>query len=159
MEKSEGEDKDKEGAKGEEGEGKSDVNATVEMGETEGQDLMNWLKETLGARCTDVEATGRLVDSPAIVSEHDNAMTRRMMQMEEFKALGVNRQASYKLQVNLKHPLLRQLSEARSRDEAIAKVVAEQLLDNAILSAGILDGARDMVPRLTKLMEVAMGSK
>jgi len=142
MEKSEGEDKDKEGAKGEEGEGKSDVNATVEMGETEGQDLMNWLKETLGARCTDVEATGRLVDSPAIVSEHDNAMTRRMMQMEEFKALGVNRQASYKLQVNL-----------------IAKVVAEQLLDNAILSAGILDGARDMVPRLTKLMEVAMGSK
>jgi len=37
--------------------------------------------------------------------------------------------------------------------------VAEQLLDNAIMSAGILDGAREMIPRITQLMQAAMTAK
>ncbi|KAJ1483367.1 hypothetical protein T484DRAFT_1800675 [Baffinella frigidus] len=115
---------------------------------------------------SDVEETSRLVDSPAIVSEHDNAVTRRMMVMEEFKSLGVTARprTSSSGGINVKHPLLKSLHEVKAKDEAVAKMVAEQLLDhailsvaeqlldNAIFSAEILEGAREMIPRITKLM-------
>lgn len=42
---------------------------------------MGWIKETLKERVSDVETTDRLVDSPAIISDHDNAVTRRMLQV------------------------------------------------------------------------------
>ena len=35
----------------------------------------------------------------------------------------------------------------------LAKLVAEQLLDNALISAGLLDDATAMVARLNKLLE------
>ena len=45
------------------------------------QELSAWMKETLKARVSEVATTERLVDSPAIISDHDNAVTRRMMQV------------------------------------------------------------------------------
>ena len=96
MEAAKEEKKEEEGkdAEKKEGEGPS-------LSAEEGKALTLWMIESLGSRVSDVEATSRLVDSPAIVSEHDNAVTRRMMAMEEFKSLGVNKVANYKLQVNL----------------------------------------------------------
>ena len=37
-----------------------------------------------------------------------------------------------------------------------AALVAEQMLDNAVVSAGILDDVRDMLPRLAQLMKAAL---
>mmetsp|Transcript_28881 Transcript_28881/g.68444 ORF Transcript_28881/g.68444 Transcript_28881/m.68444 type:complete len:342 (-) Transcript_28881:313-1338(-) len=124
--------------------------------EEDGKALLAWMKTALSSRVSEVEATHRLVDSPAIISEHDNVVTRRMMQMAEFKSLGVSKPAQYKLQVNLKHPILVALDEAKESDPEASKLVAEQLLDNAIISAGILDDVRDMLPRLSQLMTKAL---
>jgi len=38
----------------------------------------------------------------------------------------------------------------------VAQLVAEQILDNAVVSAGILDDVRDMLPRLSALMKAAL---
>ena len=51
------------------------------LSESEASELMGWIKETLKERVSDVETTDRLVDSPAIISDHDNAVTRRMLQV------------------------------------------------------------------------------
>ena len=51
------------------------------LSEEEATELSGWIKTTLSARVSEVATTDRLVDSPAIISDHDNAVTRRMMQV------------------------------------------------------------------------------
>ena len=82
-----------------------------------------------------------------------------MMQMAEIKNLGVTRQSHYKLLINPSHPLVISLNTARSQDPETAKLVAEQVLDNAVISAGILDDVREMLPRLSQLMSAALQKK
>jgi HSP90 family molecular chaperone len=60
------------------------------------------------------------------------------------------------LEVNPSHPIIRKLFEMKGSDEPRAKLVAEQVFDNALAAAGLLDDARTMVPRLNKLLEFAM---
>jgi TNF receptor-associated protein 1 len=95
------------------------------------QSLVAWLKEALGKRVSDVEATKRLTDSPAIIADHDTAVTRKILQMSEFKALGITKAASYKLQVNLGHPLLVALDHARRERPNVASLVAHQVSEAA----------------------------
>jgi len=144
-------DKLEEKKEGEDKEEKED--SAPSMSEEESKQLTSWMKEALGKRVSDVQATTRLVDSPAIISDHDNAVTRKMMKMTEFKSMGISQPSEYKLLVNLKHPILVSLAKAKNDNPEVAKLVAEQLLDNAILSAGILDEAREMLPRLNELLK------
>jgi len=126
------------------------------LSEEEAGELSGWIKTTLSARVSEVATTDRLVDSPAIISDHDNAVTRRMMQMAELKQMGVSRQSHYKLLINPSHPLVMSLNKARVEAPETAALVAEQMLDNAVISAGILDDVREMLPRLSQLMKAAI---
>jgi len=45
------------------------------------------------------------------------------------------------------------LASIKSKFETKAKLVAEQILDNALISAGMLEDATPMVARLYKLLE------
>jgi molecular chaperone HtpG len=60
------------------------------------------------------------------------------------------------LEINPRHPLVRKLAEAKDSNPEVAGLVARQLLDNALISAGLLDDARDTIKRMTALMEKAM---
>ena len=181
------EDGDKEADKG--GGDSSDVRPDPAAGALEASEvteLTGWLKEALLERVSDVQTTDRLVDSPAIISDHDNAVTRRMLQMAEIKQaicvrihitiyhifvciscvlthatlqMGVTRQSHYKLLINPSHALVLSLNRARKEAPETAKLVAEQLLDNAVISAGILDDVREMLPRLSKLMQAALDKR
>mmetsp|Transcript_68576 Transcript_68576/g.100405 ORF Transcript_68576/g.100405 Transcript_68576/m.100405 type:complete len:159 (+) Transcript_68576:2-478(+) len=126
------------------------------LSETEMTELSAWMKDALKDRVSEVSSTDRLVDSPAIISDHDNAVTRRMMQMAEIKNMGVTRQSHYKLLINPSHALVISLSKARTQAPDVAQLVAEQILDNAVISAGILDDVREMLPRLSQLMKAAL---
>jgi hypothetical protein len=118
--------------------------------------LITWLKVTLMGDVTNVEKTNRLVDSPAIIGDHDSAVTRRMMQMEEFKALGIHQPSGHKLMINPSHPLIIELHRVRFQHPGVAKIVAEQILDNAKISAGIVDHVQSMMPRLSAILKSAL---
>lgn len=134
----------------------SDTSSKDGLSAEEAKELSEWMKTTLSARVSEVATTDRLVDSPAIISDHDNAVTRRMMQMAELKQMGVTRQSHYKLLINPAHELVKSLNKARVEDPETAALVAEQMLDNAVISAGILDDVREMLPRLSQLMKAAI---
>ena len=59
----------------------SDASGKGALSEQEAKDLSGWMKTALSSRVSEVATTNRLVDSPAIISDHDNAVTRRMMQV------------------------------------------------------------------------------
>jgi molecular chaperone HtpG len=115
-----------------------------------------WLKTTLGERVADVKASDRLVDSPALALNADKGMSphlRRMM--KAMNKEGNDSPLRVNLEINPRHPVIRRLAATRAQAPEKAKLVAEQVLDNALVSAGLLDDASQMVARIYKLLETA----
>eukprot|EP01135_Chromosphaera_perkinsii_P012255 Nk52_evm26s2622 gene=Nk52_evmTU26s2622 len=116
--------------------------------------LRAWLKDALGDKVKEVKASSRLVSSPAIIVGHQSAMMRNMMKMiNKDQVMELEPQV---LEINPEHELLKKLAEVKDKDEETARTVAEQLLDNALIAAGLIDDPRSMVDRLNKLMGIAM---
>jgi molecular chaperone HtpG len=57
------------------------------------------------------------------------------------------------LQLNPRHAVIKHLDAARTAKPDVAKLMAEQILDNALIAAGLLDDPQKMVARIYKLME------
>ena len=57
------------------------------------------------------------------------------------------------LEINPRHAVIKHLAAAREAKPEVAKLVAEQMLDNALISAGLLEDPQTMVARIYKLLE------
>jgi len=116
--------------------------------------LTSWLKETLGDRVAEVKASDRLVDSPALALNADKFMSPHMRRM--MKAMnkeGADSPLRVNLEINPRSAVMKRLFETHTSAPEKAKLVAEQILDNALISAGLLDDATPMVARLYKILE------
>lgn len=117
--------------------------------------LAQWIKETLGERVGEVRVSQRLVDSPAVVVDADKFTTASMRRIlkamkRENDSLPPER---HDLEINPAHPIITRLEAMRQKDSALAVEVAEQVLDNARVAAGILEDPRTMLRRLNQLLE------
>jgi len=117
------------------------------------KDLCDWLKSLLAeAGVTEVSDGKRLVDGPAAVlnADHFDPTMRKLMRMMNPDAPSLPQKV--KLEINPRAALIKNLSEMRLKDEALAKLVAHQMLDNAMLSAGLLENPRAMAGRINELL-------
>jgi molecular chaperone HtpG len=143
-------------------------NAGVELEDqaTEGESLSpeqtaalcNFLKQELGERVTSVSSGKRLVENPVIALVPADGMSPQMRQMMKAMDENFKDEIKVELEINPRHPLVRKLAEATEANPDLAKLVSHQLLDNALISAGLLEDARDTVSRMNTLMEKAMGA-
>mmetsp|Transcript_5184 Transcript_5184/g.5314 ORF Transcript_5184/g.5314 Transcript_5184/m.5314 type:complete len:682 (-) Transcript_5184:138-2183(-) len=124
------------------------------LSEGEVTELCEWLKTSLGKeRVREVKSTTRLSDSPAIVTDHESGALRRMMRAVEQASPGkFHTLPPQVLEINPSHTIMRSLFLTRSSNPQVAALVAEQLLDNALIAAGVVDDARSMLPRLNELL-------
>ncbi len=132
----------------------SEVKKAGALSEDATKSLAQWLKETLGDKIGEVRASQRLVDSPAVVVDPDKFMTasmRRMMQ--SMKQESGPETVKHDLEINPAHPIMARLDTMRHKDGALAASVAEQVLDNARVAAGLLEDPRTMLTRLNQLLE------
>ncbi|MEY4924356.1 MAG: hypothetical protein RL598_875 [Verrucomicrobiota bacterium] len=116
--------------------------------------LTTWMKASLGERVAEVKASDRLVDSPALAINADKFMTAHMRRM--MKAMnkdGADMPQRVNLEINPRSAVMKRLFETHTAAPEKAKLVAEQILDNALISAGMLEDATPMVARLYKLLE------
>lgn len=124
------------------------------LSEDDTKTLTAWIKETLGERVAEVKASDRLVDSPALALNADKFMSPHMRRM--MKAMnkdGADTPLKVNLEINPRSAVMKRLFETHTTSPDRAKLVAEQILDNALISAGLLDDATPMVARLYKLLE------
>ena len=119
--------------------------------------LCDFLKEELGDGVTQVSGGKRLVDSPVIALVPQDGMSPQVRQMMKAMDENFKDEVKVELEINPRHALIRKLSESRESNPEVAKLVASQLLDNALISAGLLDDARETILRMNSLMEKAMG--
>jgi molecular chaperone HtpG len=131
------------------------------LGDTEATALATWLKEKLGARVHEVRVSRRLIESPAVVVDHDKFVTASMRRIMKSLRKGEDAQAAGKqdLEINPAHAILIQLDKSRQADPELALQVAEQLLDNAFVAAGLLEDPRRMVNRMNALLARVLQSK
>jgi molecular chaperone HtpG len=124
------------------------------LSEADVKQLSTWLKETLGERVAEVKASDRLVDSPALALNADKSMSphlRRMM--KAMQKDGGEAPLRVNLEINPRHAVIKHLFGLETAAPEKAKLVAEQVLDNALISAGLLEDTNKMVQRLYKLLE------
>ncbi len=76
---------------------------------------------------------------------------RRMM--KAMNKDGADSPLRVNLEFNPRHAVIKRLFETHTTNPDRAKLVAEQLLDNALIGAGLLDDVTSMVTRLNKLLE------
>ena len=123
--------------------------------------LTKWLKESMKERVSEVETGERLINSPVCVVGEDGlggASARRIMKM--MQGPDDNMPASkVKFQINPKHTLIHGLLGLMEKDEPTALLVANQLLDNALASANLLDDPREMISRSYQTLEKITSSK
>jgi len=118
-------------------------------------EFAKWMKEVLIDKVTTVTETDRLTSTPCIIVDHESASFRRMMRAVDPKhAPELPKQ---QVQVNSKHIIIKKLNEVRKVDEELAREALEQIFDNALIQAGLVDDSRSMVPRINKILERALG--
>lgn len=125
-----------------------------ELSPDEAKELAAWLKESLGDRVNDVRASERLVGSPVVVVDKDKMLTASMRQMLKRMKQDGHEEPEFKhdLEINRRHAVIVRLNTIRTTNGPLATKVAEQLLDNAKVAAGVMEDPRIMLARLNELL-------
>lgn len=123
-----------------------------ELSKEDSEKLIKFLSEELSERIAKVESSGRLVDSPvAALTPKDapNAQMRAMMQ-----SMGQDMPLTKAtLEINPRHQVIHGLAKLVDSDQDTAQLVAQQLTDNALLAAGLLENPHQMATRMNQLIE------
>jgi molecular chaperone HtpG len=128
--------------------------AALESGDSEA--LCSFIKETLGDSVSEVTASERLVGSPAMIISGDKMMTaqmRKMMKAMQQDGNGMGAEPPAKLQINPRHPLVKNLAALRENNTELAALISQQILDNAQMAAGLLEDPTTMLKRNYTLLE------
>jgi len=135
------------------GENDSDSSAT-KLSPTEAIDVCTWMKKTLGdKKIVSCRPSSRLVNSPAIVTDNESGMMRRMMRMvDNSDGRDGMPLPAQNVEINPSHPIIVGLFEIKETEPVLARVLAEQVYDNCLVAAGLMDDSRTMLPRLNDLL-------
>lgn len=117
--------------------------------------LCEYLKETL-SDIKEVSTSTRLINSPAMIVNSDKMMTAQMKKMMKAmqKTDGLADEASsIQLEVNSKHPLIKNLANLYKSDSELSELIARQILDTSKISAGLIEDPSSLVERNYKIME------
>ena len=118
--------------------------------------LCQFIKQSLGEAVSEVKASDRLVGSPAMIVNSDKMMTaqmRKMMKAMQQDGGMMGAEPPSKLQVNPRHPLVKNLAALRENDADLAKLISHQIYDNARMAAGLIEDPATMLQRNYELME------
>lgn len=132
---------------------KEEVKVEKQLTEAQVKGLSDFITKRLVGRVGVVKSTTRLRESPAVIADHESAQLRKLYRVTGQIA---GPPPKYNLHFNPKHPIVRKLYTLSvspvSEEVETAGLLVEQLFDNAIISAGLLEDPRSIVARLNSIM-------
>lgn len=119
--------------------------------------FVGWLRGELGGVVSDVRASKRLTESPAVLVDADSGVSANLERILR-AARQDGPRAQRVLELNPEHALVRRLSalQGEGREEEV-KPLARLLLDYAQLAEGHVEDAPGFARRLAMLMQKAAG--
>ncbi|KAG0223553.1 TNF receptor-associated protein 1, mitochondrial [Actinomortierella wolfii] len=151
--------KEEEAKEGNENKTPEEIALAKEEAKLEAESIADFFRETLGMQVRKVDISKRHMSHPAVVTEHDSPAVRKMMAMMSGAAKAGEMDlppTPTNLEINVNHPIIKKLWAVRTKDPVLAKEVAEQVYDNALIAAGVLDDPRSMLKRLNRIMEASL---
>lgn len=121
--------------------------------------LMEWIETVLGKeKVNAIKVSHRLESHPAMITVPDMTSARQWLRYmksrtnddEMMKMKFAVLQPT--LEINPNHEVVIALFKLKNKNPALADLLANQLYDNAMISAGLMDDPREMVGRLTSLL-------
>lgn len=123
------------------------------------QELVSFVEKVLKERVSSVKTTKRLVSSPAIVVDHESSAVRKMMKyVDEQHGSDISALAKQKLEINPDHSIMKKVMLIKDSKPELASLILEQVFDNALIAADILDNPRTMLQRLNSILDHAADS-
>ena len=117
--------------------------------------LCEFLKETL-PEIKEISTSSRLTNSPAIIVNSDKMMTaqmkkmlKAMQKMDEMQGA----ETSIHLEINPKHPLIKNIAVLQSSNPDLAKLLSKQILETSKVSAGLIEDPSQLVEQNYKIMQ------
>ena len=126
------------------------------LSEAETTTFCEWLKTTLGNSVESVRAGTRLVNSPAVALQPDGQMSPQMRAMMKAMNQDSGGMAKVILEINPRHILIQKLAHRNKTGDELSTLVAEQIRDNALIAAGLLDTPTAMLGRMEKVLTAAL---
>lgn len=117
------------------------------------KELESWYTTILKGRVSSVKSTNRLSGTPAIIKDPENPTLRMMRKMHGEAKDEIGPQ---KLEVDPTNSIIIKLFNLKQDNEEKAKIVAEQIFYNAMISAGLVDDARVMLNTLSRIVEKSL---
>ncbi len=117
------------------------------------EELKNWIKDQLGAeRVKDVVSQGRLIDSPVAILNSDSLTPQMRAMLKAMNPDAPMPKPIVDFEINPKSEVIKNLDSLRASNPDLAKLVLEQLFDNAMLNAGLLESTTEMSKRLNEIL-------
>uniref|UniRef100_A0A667IJH3 Heat shock protein 75 kDa, mitochondrial n=1 Tax=Lynx canadensis TaxID=61383 RepID=A0A667IJH3_LYNCA len=132
--------------------------ASDRLSEKETEDLMAWMRNALGSRVTNVKVTLRLDTHPAMITVLEMGAARHFLRMQQLAKTQEERAQVLQptLEINPRHTLIKKLSQLRDSEPDLAQLLVDQIYENAMIAAGLVDDPRSMVGRLNHLLVKAL---
>ncbi|CAO4372018.1 unnamed protein product [Caenorhabditis nigoni] len=140
--------------------GKDDKKDTKDFRDNEKKELLDWMKDTLGSvKVAEISGNHRPSEHPVMVTVLDMGAARHFLRTGEIKDMEHLVYFKPHVHVNLTHPLVKSMYKMRKTDKETAAILAEQIYDNALITAGLIKDTSRMVGRLNKLLTNLAGNK
>ncbi len=122
------------------------------LSEEETSSLSTWWQDAMPDSVKEVKSGKRLIGSPVVALVPEDAPNAQMRAM--MKAMGQEApEIKPILEINPRHALVKKLSALREKDPEVATLVARQLCDQALLSAGLVEHPQEMAVRMNAILE------
>lgn len=122
------------------------------LDETEAEGLTTWVSDTFKDRFSKVSTSDRVTSAPAIALQGEGDISPEIKAY--LRAMGQEIPETHpEIAFNPHNPIVMKLAELRTQDEALATLLADQLINTALLRAGMLDDPAKLADNSQALLE------
>ena len=120
--------------------------------EEEAKGLTDWISDAFKDRFSKVSTSDRVTSAPAIALQGEHDLSPEVKAY--LKAMGQTVPETHpEISFNPRHPIVLKLAALRSEDEELARLLADQLINTALLRAGMLEDPSQLADNSQVLLE------
>lgn len=128
------------------------------LDENQSKGLAEWISDTFKDAFSKVSASDRVTSAPAIALQEANGVSPEVKAY--LKAMGQEVPETHpEIAFNPHSPIVQRLEELRSEDEPLAKLLASQIINTALLRAGMLEDPAQLADNSQQLLEKLLEKK
>ena len=111
-----------------------------------------WVSKELAPKVSKVVMSSRLKESPAVVVGEMPSALRQAYKLMDKERHSPDMGRGQNIEINPNHELIVQINEARKNDPELASELIQQVLDNALITADIIDNYNPTIKRINQIM-------